>query len=58
MEGDGRGASALKRPVRIAIISVLAVLGTAFLLYGVFSGQAMSVLRKATRICLECIGIG
>ncbi|MBR0507107.1 MAG: hypothetical protein IJJ86_00700 [Clostridia bacterium] len=48
----------MKRPVRIAIISVLAVLGTAFLLYGVFSGQAMSVLRKATRICLECIGIG
>lgn len=48
----------MKRPVRIAIFSVLAVCGTAFLLYGIFSGQALTVLRKAARICLECIGIG
>ena len=48
----------MKRPVRIAMISVLAVCGTAFLLYGIFSGQALTVLRKAARICLECIGIG
>ena len=48
----------MKRPVRIAIDAVLAALGTAFLLYGIFSGQALTVLRKATLICLECIGIG
>ncbi|MBQ6332339.1 MAG: thioredoxin [Clostridia bacterium] len=48
----------MKRSVRICIFSVLAVLGTAFLLYGAFAGQASSVLTKATRICLECIGIG
>lgn len=48
----------MKRPVRIVILSVLAVLGTAFLLYGVFTGQFASVLTKATHICLECIGIG
>jgi hypothetical protein len=48
----------VKLPVRIAIIAVLAVLGTAFLLYGTLFGQALTVLRKATHICLECIGIG
>lgn len=48
----------MKRRVRIVILSVLAIAGTAFLLYGVFSGQVSSVLIKATHICLECIGIG
>ena len=48
----------MKRPVRIGVFAALALLGTAFLLYGVFSGQTASVLLKATRICLECIGIG
>ena len=48
----------MKRSVRICILSVLAFAGTAFLLYGVFSGQFASVLTKAAHICLECIGIG
>ena len=48
----------MKRSVRICIFTVLALAGTAFLLYGIFSGQALTVLRKATLICLECIGIG
>ena len=48
----------MKRSVRICIFSVLAVLGTAFLLYGIFSGQVAGVIAKATHICLECIGIG
>ena len=48
----------MKRSVRFGILTVLAVCGAAFLLYGVFSGQVSSVLVKATHICLECIGIG
>lgn len=48
----------MKRSVRIGIFSVLAAAGTAFLLYGICSGQAVSVLNKAARICMECIGIG
>lgn len=34
------------------------ILGTGFLLFGLFRGEAAVVLQKATRICLECIGIG
>ncbi len=48
----------MKRAVRIFIFTVLALAGTAFLLIGIFSGQVSSVLLKATKICLECIGIG
>ena len=48
----------MTRRVRIGICTVLILLGTAFLLYGVFTGQFASVLTKATHICLECIGIG
>lgn len=48
----------MKRSVRICIFTVLALAGTAFLLYGVYAGQVSSVLVKASHICLECIGIG
>ena len=36
-------------------ILIMAVL---FVIYGVFWGEAGAVLRKASIICLECIGIG
>ncbi len=48
----------MKRSVRIGILTVLVLLGTAFLLYGIFSEQVAGVIAKATHICLECIGIG
>lgn len=58
MERDREGAPAVTRTVRIVVFSALAVLGAAFLLYGVLSGQVASVLTKATNVCMECIGIG
>ena len=58
MESDRGGTFTVKRSVRICIFTVLALAGTAFLLIGIFSGQVSSVLIKATKICLECIGIG
>ncbi len=58
MESDHRGSAPVKRTVRICIFTVLALAGTAFLLYGIYLNQVSSVLNKATHICLECIGIG
>ncbi|MBS5144170.1 MAG: hypothetical protein KHY89_01460 [Butyricicoccus pullicaecorum] len=37
---------------------LLLALSAVMILYGAWNGEAAIVLRKATKICLECIGIG
>lgn len=34
------------------------LLGCAFVVLGIYRGEQDTVLRKATLICMECIGIG
>ncbi|MDR1713712.1 MAG: thioredoxin [Coriobacteriales bacterium] len=46
----------MKRNIVVAI--GLLVLGVALVVAGVWQGDAGDTLRKATRVCLECIGIG
>lgn len=36
----------------------VAALGLALMVYGISRGEVAVVLEKATKICLECIGIG
>ena len=37
---------------------VLLIAGIALLCFGVWRGEAESVLSKAIQLCLECVGIG
>ena len=46
-----------KRPVSALRICCL-LTGACFLWAGIVRGEAQTVLNKAVRICLECIGIG
>ena len=36
----------------------LLLVGAAMLGFGVWRGEAASVLSKAVKLCLECVGIG
>ena len=40
--------------IRAAVFAV----ALAFICIGLANGQAAVVLRKAMRVCLECIGVG
>ena len=52
----------MKTEKEIQWLNILRLLIFAFavisVIYGVVSGEAESVFRKAASICLECIGIG
>jgi len=37
---------------------LILALAAAFVAIGAFHGEAFAVFQKASRICLECIGIG
>lgn len=47
-----------KLPFRLISTIVILLLAMALIVVGVLNNQVQSVLSKATRICLECVGIG
>lgn len=38
--------------------TAVAALGLGMMVFGIYRGEMATVLAKAVRICLECIGIG
>lgn len=44
-----------KLPIKAIVTSVI---GVVFMAFGIYRGEMATVLSKAIRICLECIGIG
>ena len=43
---------------KTAAQALLLVVGIAMLCFGVWRGEAVTVLSKAIKLCLECVGIG
>ena len=41
-----------------AVQAALLVVGIAMLCFGVWRGETATVLSKAIKLCLECVGIG
>lgn len=44
--------------IRYLVPAVLILLGVGLVIYGATDGEALAVLKKATAICMECIGLG
>ena len=48
----------LSHAKKTAAQALLLVVGIAMLCFGVWRGEAATVLSKAIKLCLECVGIG
>ena len=53
-----KGAIKLFKTNKAFSQGVLLVVGVAMICYGAMRGEVESVLSKAIRLCLECVGIG
>lgn len=59
-DGDRKSerVMALSHGKKAAAQAVLLVVGAVMLCFGVWRGEAATVLSKAVKLCLECVGIG
>ena len=48
----------MKKELSPKLGAVIGIIGIVMTFVGVYRGEAETVLTKAIRICLECIGIG
>ena len=53
-----KGVTGLFQSKKAVFQILLLICGGAMLCYGVLRGEADTVLSKAIRLCLECVGIG
>lgn len=53
-----KGVLRLFRINKTVLQLVLLAIGVAMLCFGALRGEADTVLAKAIRLCLECVGIG
>ena len=58
MRTQKEGVTELIRSKKVVFQAAMLISGTAMLCYGVWRGEADTVLSKAIRLCLECVGIG
>ncbi len=52
------GVIDLSRWKKAAFQIALLIAGAAMLCFGIWRGESGTVLSKAIRLCLECVGIG
>ena len=56
--GQTKGGIAVKLSKKTALQVLLLVSSVAMIGFGAWRGEADTVLSKAIRLCLECVGIG
>lgn len=52
------GSQPMKANTKRMVQGGLLLLAIGFTVYGAYRGEAATVLGKAIRLCLECVGIG
>ncbi len=54
MDSVGKHSDKIKFAAQLVLIAT----AIAFVCFGAYRGEAETVLAKAIRLCLECVGIG